>query len=279
MQIPNITLNDKHRIPQLGFGTWMIENDKAEEAVQSALKAGYRHIDTAKIYGNEEGIGRALAECDIEREKLYITTKLWNEDQGYDSGLRAFETSLKKLKLDYVDLYLIHWPCPTQGRYLETWRALIRLHEQGLAKSIGVSNFRIQDLKHIIGVSGIVPAVNQIELHPYYQQTAQRAFHKKHNITTESYSPLGRGTALQDPVLQKIAKEHGKTAGQIILRWHIELGNIPIPKSRTESRIRENTDIFNFSLTEADKAAIAELDKKDGRILPDPAERNTSSAL
>lgn len=271
MQIPTISLNDKHQIPQLGFGTWQIEEPQVTEAVQTALEAGYRHIDTAKIYGNEEGVGRALAESGIAREQLYITTKLWNEDQGYDSGLRAFEASLKKLKLDYVDLYLIHWPCPRQGRYLQSWKALIRLREQGLVKSIGVSNFRIQDLTHIIGVSGVVPAVNQIELSPYFQQAALRAFHKKHAIATEAYSPLGRGAVMQDPILLKIAAAHGKTVGQIVLRWHMEAGNIAIPKTKTRSRIQENIDIFDFRLTDADKILIAALDRRDGGQAHDPA--------
>jgi len=274
MQVPSIDLNDGRRIPQLGFGTWKIAEQDAPEKVAFAIKTGYRHIDTAKAYYNEQGVGEGLRRSGEERETLFLTDKLWNADQGYDQAIAACEMSLNVLKADYLNLYLIHWPCPKLGKYLASWKALIQLREQGLVRSIGVSNFTIANLEHIIKETGIVPAVNQIELHPHFQQAELRAFHKKHNIATEAYSPLGRGTALQEPVIQKIAAAHGKTAGQIILRWHIELGNIIIPKSNTESRIAENFRLFDFKLTEADKAAIAGLDKKTGRILPNPADFN-----
>jgi len=265
MQVPHIHLNDRYAIPQLGFGTWKIENKDAAEKVAYAIKTGYRHIDTARIYENEKGVGQGIKQSGVARDKIFLTTKLWNADQGYDSALRACEESLKRLGVDYLNLYLIHWPCPPKGLFVDSWKALIRLHEQGLVKSIGVSNFRIEDLERIMSETGVKPVINQIELHPYYQENALRAFHQKHHIATEAYSPLRRGDVLKDPVLIKIAEKHGKSVGQIVLRWHIELGNIVIPKSNTENRIAENFHIFDFSLDDEDKAQIAKLDKKDGR--------------
>lgn len=265
------TLNDGHKIPRLGFGTWKIDDEITAEKVCFALKTGYRHIDTAKIYGNEAGVGQGMRRSGLPRGEIFLTTKLWNEDQGYDSALRACEESLKRLNTDYIDLYLIHWPVPAQNLFADSWKALIRLREQGLVRSIGVSNFRIEDLNRIINETGITPAVNQIELHPYFQQAELRAFHQQRGILTESWSPLGRGAELADPVIQRIASAHGKTAAQIVLRWHIEIGCIVFPKSVTDSRIAENFDIFDFSLTDAEKDAIKALDKKDGRMSHDPA--------
>ena len=270
MAVSTVKLNDGSSIPQLGFGVWQVGNDEAVSAVSEALAVGYRHIDTAAIYGNEEGVGKAMAQSGIPRKEIYQTTKLWNSDQGYDSTQKAFDTSLKKLGTDYVDLYLIHWPLPTRDLFMETWRAFIRLKEQGLVKSIGVSNFRINDLERVITESGVTPVLNQIELHPEFQQDELRIFHGKHHIATEAWSPLGQGKILDNPVLKDIAAVHGKTPAQIVLRWHIETGNIVIPKSVTPSRIRENFDIFDFKLNGTDHDQITKLDKVNGRIGPNP---------
>lgn len=270
MAVSTVKLNDGSSIPQLGFGVWQVGNDEAVSAVSEALAVGYRHIDTAAIYGNEEGVGKAIAQSGIPRKDIYLTTKLWNSDQGYDSTLKAFDTSLKKLGTDYVDLYLIHWPLPTRDLFMETWRAFIRLKEQGLVKSIGVSNFRINDLERVITESGVTPVLNQIELHPEFQQDELRIFHGKHHIATEAWSPLGQGKILDNPVLKDIAAVHGKTPAQIVLRWHIETGNIVIPKSVTPSRIRENFDIFDFKLNGTEHDQITKLDKVNGRIGPNP---------
>ncbi len=268
---PVIGLADGRAIPQLGFGVYQLADEQAPEIVGAAIDAGYRSIDTAAIYGNEGGVGRALRASVVSRSELFVTTKLWNDRQGFDATLRAFEESLTALGLDDVDLYLIHWPCPERGRYVETWKALVRLKEEGRAKSIGVSNFQPEHLERIIGETGSVPVVNQIELHPRFQQHALRAFHARHGIATESWSPLGRGQGLADPVLADIARHHGRTPAQVVLRWHIESGLIAIPKTATPARIVENHDIFDFDLSAADHDAIAGLDRPDGRTGPDPA--------
>lgn len=270
-QGPVIGLADGQAIPQLGFGVYQLADEQASEIVGAAIDAGYRSIDTAAIYGNEGGVGRALRGSVVSRRELFVTTKLWNDRQGFDATLRAFEESLAALGLDDVDLYLIHWPCPERGRYVETWKALVRLKEEGRARSIGVSNFQPEHLERIIGETGSVPVVNQIELHPRFQQPALRAFHARHGIATESWSPLGRGQGLADPVLGDIARRHGRTPAQVVLRWHIESGLIAIPKTATPARIVENHDIFDFDLSPEDHAAIAGLDRPDGRIGPDPA--------
>jgi len=275
MTVPAIKLNDGNHIPQLGYGVWQVGNDEAIAAVSEALKVGYRHIDTAAIYGNEEGTGKAISDSGIARSDIYLTTKLWNSNQGYESTLKAFDTSLKKLGTDYVDLYLIHWPIPSKDLFMETWRAFIKLKEEGRTKSIGVSNFRTADLERILKESDVTPVLNQIELHPQFQQDELRLFHSKHDIVTEAWSPLGQGKILENPVLTAIAERHGKSVAQIILRWHIETGNIVIPKSVTPARIKENFDIFDFSLNGTDHDAITKLDKTDGRIGPTP---NTFSA-
>ena len=267
---PALTLNDGRRIPQFGLGTWQTPDADASRVVAAAIAAGYRHIDTAAIYGNETGVGQGIAASGIARGDLFITTKLWNADQGYDSALRALDQSLARLKLDCVDLYLIHWPCPAQGKALESWKALIQARRDGKAKSIGVSNFRVEDLQRIIDATGVTPAVNQIELHPWLQQRELRAVHARHGIATESWSPLARGGALlADATLARIAAKHRQSAAQVTLRWHLQSGLIVFPKSVHPERIRENLGALDFTLDEADMAAIAQLDagKRTG---PDP---------
>lgn len=271
MTVPAVKLNDGNHIPQLGYGVWQVGNDEAITAVSEALKVGYRHIDTAAIYGNEEGTGKAINESGIARSDIYLTTKLWNKEQGYESTLKAFDASLKKLGTDYVDLYLIHWPLPSKDLFMDTWRAFIKIKEEGRAKSIGVSNFQTADLERILKESDVVPVINQIELHPQFQQDELRLFHSKHDIATEAWSPLGQGTILENPTLKTIAEKHGKSVAQVILRWHIETGNIVIPKSVTPARIKENFEVFDFSLNGTDHDAITKLDKTDGRIGPNPA--------
>lgn len=267
---PTITLNDGRTIPQLGLGVWQASNEQAAAAVRTALQAGYRHVDTAAIYDNETGVGEGIRSAGVKREEIFVTTKLWNDAQGSDSALKAFDQSLKRLKLDYVDLYLIHWPAPRKDLYVESWRTLIRLQAEGRAKSIGVSNFMPEHLDRIIGETGVTPALNQIELHPRFQQAALRDAHAKRKIATESWSPLGQGKLLGDPVLAAIAAKHKRTSAQVIVRWHLDSGLVVIPKSVTPSRIKENADVFGFKLDADDLAKIAKLDAKDGRLGPDP---------
>ncbi|MDR2982842.1 MAG: aldo/keto reductase [Puniceicoccales bacterium] len=259
-KIPCLSLNDKTSIPQFGLGTWQVPNEQVPVAVAAAWESGYRAIDTAAIYQNETGVGEGLRRLAIPRDKIYITTKLWNADQGYDSTLKAMDTSLAKLGLDYVDLYLIHWPLPKRNRYLDTWKALIKLKESGKAKSIGVSNFTIPHLQRVINETGITPSVNQIELHPQLAQKEMRAFHAQHGIVTESWSPLAQGNLLTNETIVGIARKHNKTAAQVILRWHIENGLVVIPKSVNPARIKENIAIFDFQLTPEDMSAIDQLD-------------------
>jgi 2,5-diketo-D-gluconate reductase A len=270
MSHPILTLNDGRTMPQLGFGVWKVENGQAAAVVKEAIDAGYRSIDTAAIYRNEEGVGEAIRSAGRPREDLFITTKLWNENQGYDTTLKAFDASLQRLGLDYVDLYLIHWPAGKRDAYADTWRAFIKLKEEGRAKSIGVSNFQVAHLRRLFDETGIVPALNQIELHPRFQQKALRAFHAEHGIATESWSPLGQGTLIDDERIGAIARKHGKSPAQVILRWHLDSGLIVIPKSVTASRIRQNIDVFDFTLDAEDMSAIDKLDDKSGRIGPDP---------
>ena len=266
----NITLHDGNIIPQLGLGVWQTPNDVAVSAVKTAIEAGYRHIDTAAIYGNEGGVGEGIRAVGIPRDKIFVTTKVWNADQGFDATLKAATTSLNRLGLDHVDLYLIHWPAPKKELYVETWRALIRLKEEGKARSIGVSNFAVEHLDRIIGETGVSPALNQIELHPHFQQSALRKAHADRGIATQSWSPLGQGTLLADPAIAAIAAKHGRTPAQVIIRWHIDNDLIVIPKSVTPSRIVQNFDVFGFALDAEDQAAIAKLDSPDGRIGPNP---------
>ncbi|WUL96381.1 aldo/keto reductase [Streptomyces caniferus] len=258
-------------MPQLGFGVWQVEDDQAFTTVGQALDAGYRSIDTAAIYGNEEGTGKALAASGIPRDELFVTTKLWNSEQGHDATLRAFDTSLAKLGLDYVDLYLIHWPLPSKDLYVETYKAFEKIYADGRAKAIGVSNFLPEHLERLVGETSVVPAVNQIELHPQLSQAESRAFHARHNIVTEAWSPLGQGKGLlEHPTIAELAAKHGRTPAQVVLRWHLQLGNVVIPKSVTPSRIAENIDVFGFELDDEDLAALARLDTGT-RLGPDPA--------
>jgi 2,5-diketo-D-gluconate reductase A len=269
-QQTHIRLKDGIDIPQIGLGAWQVDNAEAPEVVKAAIDAGYRSIDTAAIYGNEEGVGAGIRAAGVPREQLFVTTKLWNDRHGAKNALKAFDDSLRKLRLEYVDLYLIHWPTPRANLYVETWRALQEIKASGRAKSVGVSNFKVAHLERIMGETGVVPAINQIELHPRFQQKEQRAFHARHKIVTESWSPLGQGRAMKDPLIAGIAQKHGRTPAQITLRWHIQNGLVAIPKSATPSRIAENFDVFNFELTQEDMAKIGTLDNNRGRIGPDP---------
>ncbi|MEV1053383.1 aldo/keto reductase [Streptomyces sp. NPDC049887] len=270
-KVPSITLNNGVAMPQLGYGVWQVPDDEAAKAVGAALEAGYRSIDTAAVYENEKGTGKAVAASGIPREELFVTTKLWNGDQGRDSTLRAFDASLSRLGLDYVDLYLIHWPVPSKNAYVDTYKAFETILAEGRAKAVGVSNFLPEHLERLLGETSVVPAVNQIELHPQLQQAGARAFHAKHGIATEAWSPLGSGRGLLEvPTIVAVAQKHGKTPAQVVLRWHLQLGNVVIPKSVTPSRIRENIDVFGFELDDDDLAAFAALDE-DRRLGPDPA--------
>jgi 2,5-diketo-D-gluconate reductase A len=268
--VPNVRLSDGIEIPQLGFGVFQVPPAETQRAVEDALAAGYRHIDTAAAYRNERGVAAALAASGLGRDEVFITTKLWNADQGFDSTLAAFERSTEELDTDHVDLYLIHWPVPTEGRFLDTWRAFERIKGEGGARSIGVSNFRIADLERLEREAEAMPTVNQIELHPLLQQAELRAFHAEKGIATEAWSPLAQGEVLKDETLTTIAAHHQRTVAQVILRWHLQLGNVVIPKSVTPARVRENFALFDFELTDDDMAAIARLDAGH-RIGPDPA--------
>ena len=268
--LPSIDLSDGGSIPQLGFGVFQVPPEKTAQSVAFALQTGYRLIDTAAAYGNEAEVGEAIAASGLDREDVFITTKLWNDDQGHDNALSAFEHSLERLGTEYVDLYLIHWPAPARGRYLESWKALCELKQDGRARSIGVSNFTIENLEKIINATGVVPAVNQIELHPRLVQSELRRYHAKLGIRTEAWSPLARGgELLQEGLLREIASSYDRTTAQVVLRWHIQLGNVVIPKSVTPSRIEENFRIFDFSLSEQEMQAIEQLDAGQ-RTGPDP---------
>jgi 2,5-diketo-D-gluconate reductase A len=269
MTQPLITFNDGATLPQLGLGVWQVADEEAAGIVETAIAAGYRHVDTAAVYQNEAGVGAGLKRAQAGSE-VAVTTKLWNESQGYDRALRAFDKSLQRLGRDSVDLYLIHWPCPAQDLYVESWKALVRLKEGGRAKSIGVSNFTAEHLRRIVGETGVAPAVNQIELHPRFQQTALRDVHAELGIVTECWSPLGQGRLLQDPVIGEIAARHDKTPAQVVIRWHLDSGFMVIPKSANPDRLRQNIDVFDFALEAEDLAAIARLDDPTGRIGPDP---------
>lgn len=278
MDVPNITLSNGIQMPQLGLGVWQASDAEAEFAVATAINAGYRLIDTAAMYGNEAGVGRAVAKSDIPREELFVTTKVWNSDQGYEKTLRAFLASTQKLRLDYLDLYLIHWSLPARDTMLGTWQALEELYEGKKVRAIGVCNFRIEDLENLLTHCKIAPMVNQIELHPDFAQIEIRDFCEVHNIAVESWSPLGGNRSsnaiLRDPVITKLAAKHGKTPAQIALRWQIQSGLIAIPKSVHAERIHENIDIFDFELSLGDMARIAELNNPKHRLGPDPGTMN-----
>ncbi|WP_323181860.1 aldo/keto reductase [Streptomyces sp. NBC_01408] len=276
-QVPTVKLNNDTLMPQLGFGVWQVPDAEAERAVATALEAGYRSIDTAAVYGNEDGTGKGLAASGVAREELFVTTKLWNGPQqtwDRDAVLRAFDDSLGKLGLEYVDLYLIHWPRPMREDFVSIWKTFEEIAASGRAKAVGVSNFRPADLERIARESALVPAVNQIELHPLFPQAELRAVHAERGIATEAWSPLGQGKELLTlPAVTGIAAKHGRSAAQVVLRWHLQLGNVVIPKSVTPSRIRENLDVFGFELDAADMAALDALGAGAAarRIGPDPA--------
>nr|WP_294695519.1 aldo/keto reductase [uncultured Friedmanniella sp.] len=268
--VPDLTMNDGHSIPQLGFGVFQIPQDETEVAVTSALEAGYRLIDTAQGYQNEEGVGAALAASEVARDDVFITTKLTNSEQGYDKTMAAFDASMTKLGIDVLDLFLIHWPQPMFDQYVDTWRAFEKLQADGRIRSIGVSNFEIEHFERLAAETSVVPAVNQIELHPQFPQAELRAYHAEHGILTESWGPIGQGKGLlENEHIRAVAEKVGRTPAQVVLRWHIQLGLVVIPKSVTPSRIRENIQLFDFTLDDDDMAAIAKVETGE-RLGPDP---------
>ena len=273
---PNIILNDGNAIPRVGLGVWRLSEAEAPRLIADAIEAGYRHIDTAEAYQNEAGVGQGLKFAKARRRDLWITSKLQTSLQGYDSSLKAFDQTMAKLELDQLDLFLVHWPAPARGKYVETWKALIELQQQGRIRSIGVSNFLPEHLERIIGETGVTPAVNQIELHPRFQQGAIRDWHQQHGIVTESYSPLGgKGTKLlEDPVITSIGERHAKSPAQVIIRWHLQLDLVVLPKSSKLERAVQNLEVWDFVLDEDDMSAIAGLDRPDGKTLPHPNELN-----
>lgn len=250
-------LNNGVRMPRVGLGTWRLQGPEGEDAVISALSTGYRSVDTASQYDNEKMVGRAIHRSRVAREELFVTTKLWNTEHTHDRAMRAFDTSLSELGLEYIDLYLVHWPAFRQDRYVEAWRALEKLYADDRVRAIGVSNFTVQALRRLLDETGVVPAVNQIELHPGFPQAELRAFHSEHGIATEAWKPLGRGAELlSDPRLRAVADKHGRTPAQIVIRWHVQLGNLVIPKSATQSRIAENAAVFDFALEDSDMSQL-----------------------
>lgn len=257
---PLVPLADGHAIPQLGYGLYKVPAHDAAQLAGVALATGYRHLDTAAFYENEQGVGAAVRAAEVPRDELFVTSKVWKDDNGYDEALRAFDASMGRLGLDRLDLFLIHWPVPSTDRYVDTWRALVRLRDEGRVRSIGVSNFHAHHLDRIIGETGVAPVVNQVELHPRLPQAALREFHAARGIRTEAWSPLARGRLLDDPVLARLSTAHGRSPAQIVLRWHVQLGNVVIPKASSPERIRENLDVFDFELGVDDLAAIASLE-------------------
>jgi 2,5-diketo-D-gluconate reductase A len=271
--IPTVTLNDGRSIPQLGFGVFQVEPAETAEAVSTALEVGYRHIDTAEMYGNERGVGEAVRASGLDRAEVFITSKLNNGYHRPDDARRAFDETLTELGFDYVDLFLIHWPLPTlyDGDFVSTWKTLEEFREEGRARSIGVSNFQVEHLQRLAAVSDQVPAVNQIELHPYLLNAQVRAYDEAHKIATQAWSPIAQGGVLDDPVITAIAGKLGKSPAQVVLRWHIQRGNIVFPKSTTPARIKENFELFDFQLEADDIASITALDKGEaGRTGPHP---------
>lgn len=269
MNQPILTLNDGRSMPQLGFGLWQVPEDQTARVVVEGLSAGYRMIDGAAIYGNEEGLGEGLKRTDVPRDEVFVQTKVWNSEQGFDSTLRAAEASLKRIGLPYVDCLLIHWPCPDKGLFVETWKALIRLREEGVTRSIGVSNFMPDHLERIVGETGIVPVLNQIELHPRLVQDRLREVHRRLGIVTQSWTPLGQGRAFDAPPVVAAARRTGRSPAQVILRWHIQLGCAVIPRSTRTEGLAENLRLFDFDLTADEMADITALDAGE-RTGPDP---------
>ncbi|WP_138420318.1 aldo/keto reductase [Aquibacillus sediminis] len=268
------TLHNGVKMPWLGLGVFLVEDgDEVIHSVKSALKHGYKSIDTAAVYKNEKGVGQAIKESGVPREELFITSKVWNADQGYESTLQAFETSLDKLGLEYLDLYLIHWPVPEQAKYKETWKAMEKLYKDGKIRAIGVSNFKEHHLEDLIQDAEVKPMVNQVEFHPHLAQVELHEYCKKHGIQLEAWSPLKQGQLLDDPTLTKIAEKHGKSTAQVIIRWDLQSEVVTIPKSVKEQRIVANADVFDFELSEEDMKAINELNKEE-RVGPDPDEMN-----
>lgn len=267
-QTPTIELPGSS-IPQLGFGVFQVPPAQTAEVVSRALATGYRHIDTAAAYRNEAGVGQAIRESGLRRDEVYVTTKCFNDDHGYEQAKRALHASLERLQMDYVDLYLIHWPVPAHDLYVDTWRAFVDSCEEGLIRSIGVSNFQGDHLRRIVSETGRTPAINQVELHPYFQQAELRSLHDELGIVTESWSPLAQGLVLDDPTIERIAAEHDRTPGQVVIRWHLQLGCVVIPKSVTPERIEQNFDVLHFELSDAEMEAIGRLDR-GRRIGPDP---------
>jgi 2,5-diketo-D-gluconate reductase A len=255
-----LRLNDGHQLPAVGFGTWPLQNGQVESVVMAAFEAGYRLVDTASRYGNEDGVGRGVHASALPLEQVYVTTKLRGADHGYDEALRAFDASSKRLGLERIALYLVHWPLPAKDRYVETWRALVRLREEGRIRSIGVSNFEPHHIDRLLDATGVAPAVNQVELHPEFSQPALRRYHEERGILTQAWRPLGKGQSLKSPAVATIAGKHGKSAAQIILRWHFELGVLAIPKSERADRLRENISIFDFQLDAEDRKLLATLE-------------------
>ncbi len=256
-------MNDGRSIPQVGLGVYKVPDADAADTVEVALEAGYRHVDTAALYENERGVGEGIARAGLPREDVFVTTKVWNDRHGYDETLRAFDESLGKLGLDYIDLYLIHWPVPSQDRYVDTWRALQKLQADGLTRSIGVSNFHTHHIDRLLAETNVTPVLNQVELHPWLPQSTIRRYGAEHGILTQAWAPLARGRAAGDRTLEAIARKHGKTAAQVVIRWHLELGNVVIPKSVTPQRIRDNFDVFDFALDGDDLSRIAALDTSE----------------
>jgi 2,5-diketo-D-gluconate reductase A len=267
--VPAVELNNGVRIPQFGFGVFQIPPEETAQAVRTALEAGYRHVDTAQMYRNEEGVGAGIAESGVAREDVFVTTKLANDAHGHDNAITALEGSLRRLGFEYVDLYLIHWPLPHKDNYVRTWQGFEDILRAGKARAIGVSNFQPAHLDRLAEETSVVPAVNQIELHPALQQTELRGYHQEHGIATEAWSPLAQAEVLDDPVLTDLAEKHGRTAAQVVLRWHIQLGTIVFPKSSSPERIRQNIDVFGFELDDEDMMAIGKLDA-GRRTGPDP---------
>jgi 2,5-diketo-D-gluconate reductase A len=269
--VPSIKLRDGNSIPQLGLGVWQVDPATTARVVSDAIAVGYRSIDTAEGYQNEEGVGEAIKRASVPRNELFITSKLRNGGHARDLALKSFDATMKALGLEQLDLFLIHWPVPSQGKYVEAWKTLVELKTAGRIRSIGVSNFNQDHLERIIGETGETPVVNQIELHPRFQQRDKRDFHKQHNIIIESWSPLGSGRMLDDATVGAIARKHGKSIAQVIIRWHLQEGLVVIPKTTHRERMLENFDVFGFELDADDMAKISGLDKRDGRVGANPA--------